>query len=139
MLHVIAIYTPDRIIFLKRRWGVGSGGCHFRSKNYLQCIFGVILAVLLGSFGKKRRIIFLCHSLLSGHYHCNVLMLATVRNVNNFTTSLRLCSLNVFVIVRSRFLITLIKCLKGHKCHVLTCIQAMSGQLKTFLVLVFFI
>ena len=34
-----------------------------------------------------------CHSLLSGHYHCNVLMLATVRNVNNFTTSLRLCSL----------------------------------------------
>ena len=31
-----------------------------------------------------------CHSLLSGHYDCNVLMFSKVRNVNNFTTSLGL-------------------------------------------------
>ena len=31
-----------------------------------------------------------CHSLLSGHYDCNVLMFAIVRNVYNFATSLGL-------------------------------------------------
>ena len=58
-----------------------------------------------------------CHSLLSGHYDCNVLMFAIVRNVYNFATSLGLSFEGVvFVLVRSCFLITLIKCLKGHMC-----------------------
>ena len=41
-----------------------------------------------------------CHSLLSGHYDCNVLMFSIVRNVNNFTTSLGLPFVIVSVLVR---------------------------------------
>ena len=71
---------------------------------------------------------FQCHSLLSGHYDCYVLMFSIVKNVKNITTSLGLevfskcichcfCLCCCIFLVRSCFLISLINVLmvKGLK------------------------
>ena len=85
-----------------------------------------------------------CHSLLSGHYDCNVLRFSIVRNVKYHQWLKGLKSLNVFVIVfvfvvvfllvTSCFLITLIKCFKGQKSQR----SLFGGSLNVFVIVFVF-